>query len=98
MANCDNYKIRGHTYFLTKGKVVFRTFKGVSEDWELGRLPNSKKVYVMSVIRKVNLRCFGCVVAHLTNQTSTGVAVFFSIIGDGEEFPKLLIICQKHKN
>ena len=33
------------------------------------------------------------VVAHLINQTRTGVVVFASIFGDGEEFPKLLIIC-----
>ena len=56
--------MRGHTYFLTKGKWVSVHLKGgVSEDWEIGRVP-SYKVYVISVIRKVNLQYFGCVLLH----------------------------------
>ena len=31
---------------------------------------------------------------HLSNQTATAVVVLASIFGGGEEFPKLLIICQ----
>ena len=43
--------MRGHTYFLTNGKVIFWAFEGV-----LGI-----KGYVISVIPKINLQYSGCV-------------------------------------